>query len=178
MEKHHSNAKKCHSGSCHSAGGPPPGADPTWGKQGEWTKYKQYSPLPKMSACGYKGRKENWEEVVLLLQMKHVEEVKGWIEKVELLDRVYKSKYESLDREYSEALENGYEEAYSVVLGVQKVSREKEAHIAKLEAELKVLRTEVDNCHRVLRSCCPERLKTCCPDSYCKPQDCHDQQVS
>lgn len=163
-----------------SAGGSPPGGCPVYGKQGQWTAYKQYSPLPEGAGLGYKqanDRRENWEDVLVASELTHAKELKTWAERLELLDRAYQSKYRRLEQEYQQAVESGFEEAYQLILNEQRRSKEREAHIACLEARVQKLTQEVESCRKVVKQCCPDLL-ACCGTACCEKRtqsegECH-----
>jgi len=122
-----SHAKKCKS---HSA-------DPIWGRQGEWTTYQHFSPLHDDGPSGYNEKCENWEDILVISELAHAQEIKTWADRCVMLDRAYKSKARKLEIEYESAIERGFEEAYETLRNMQKVVQEKEAWIAVLEARLK-----------------------------------------
>ncbi len=144
-----SHAKKCKSTShpcCHHIG-----AGPVYGRQGEWTHYRQYSPLHEEGESGYNEKCENWEDVLVISEMQHAQEMKAWADRYEMLDRAYKSKARKLEHEYALAVEAGFEEAYEALREMQKHAEEKEARISALEARVLELTD-------LIQGCCPEKL--------------------
>ncbi len=164
------HAKKCKS-RCGSAGTRHP-ADPVWAKQGEWAAYKHhsdqgkhYSPLQGSGVCGYKKEaSENWEDVLVNSELTHAREVTGWAERLQLVERAFQSKIRRIEREYATALEEGFEEAYEVVLETKKGAKEQEAWIKTLEDNLRLAQEEIAACHKVIQACCPENIKSCVRD--------------
>jgi hypothetical protein len=110
-------------------------------------------PLRKGAGCGYK--EENWEDVLVIAEMKHAQEMRLWAERYETLDQAYKAKIRRLEREFTESVEVGFEEAYAVLQQLQSLCEEKDAEIELLKSRI--------------AECCPE----CSPDEDC----CKDKNV-
>jgi len=140
--------------------------EPIWGKQGEWSMFKQYSPLPIGAGCGYKEKEENWEDVYVTSELQHAEDAKTWADRIVLLERAYKSKHRKLEVEYEEALTHGFEEAYECLREYQKTSEEKGECIIELEEKLKMANEQIASYRKVIEECCPEKMVTFCIGCY------------
>lgn len=92
----------------------------------------------------YSDNMQNWESAFIESELAHAEEVAKFSERFKALDRAYRSKLRKLENEYAGALEQGFEEAYSVVLEVQ--------------SELKRVKDELVRCYEVMSKCCPGEL--------------------
>jgi SMC interacting uncharacterized protein involved in chromosome segregation len=117
--------------------------------------------LHEEGETGYNNDGKNWEDVLVISEMQHAQEMKTWAKRYEMLDRAYRSKARKLEAEYAQAVEAGFEEAYEALQEMQSRIREKEAEIYALEAKVLEL---------------TDTISECCPEKLCKTHN--DQQVS
>jgi hypothetical protein len=98
----------------------------------------------KRKLAKYASSMDNWAEAYIESELAHVEELRKLGERFVALDGAYRARLRKTENEYAEALEQGFEEAYAVVVEVQ--------------AELKKVKDELVRCYEVMSRCCPGEL--------------------
>ena len=115
-----------------------------------------HSPLSNPNDAGY-----NWEDVLVISEMTHAQEAKNWSERFVLLDKAYKSKLEKLRTKCENEMAAGYEEAYRVMQQMKDESETLTATLVNdLEARLANANRQIAACHKIIQTCCPEKLVT------------------